>query len=143
MYFLSLSDITEDGQVGGWMCILPLIPFGIGHALFTTMQAPTVPKIVKNPEHLPRVFTYLKIAESLGITFFVYMAGYIRQVTNSFTGVTLLLICTSMASMTASFLLMHENKAVGAKMLDLASIKENIKLLRSYCQQFFSAKMPA
>ena len=37
MYFLSLSDITEEGQVGGWMYILPLIPFGIGHALFTTM----------------------------------------------------------------------------------------------------------
>ena len=123
------------------MCILPLVPFGIGHALFTTMQAPTVPKIVKNPAHLPRIFTYLKIAESLGITFFVYMAGYIRQATNSFTGVTLLLMCTSIVSMTASFLLMHETKAMGTKMIDIESFKENIKLLRSYVEKFFSAKM--
>ena len=85
-----------------------------------------MPKIVKNPAHLPRVFTYLKIAESLGITFFVYLAGYIRQATNSFTGVTILLIGTSCVSMTASFLLMHETKAVGTKMFDIASIKENI-----------------
>ena len=48
MFYLSLQDVTEEGQVGGWICILPLIPFGIGHALFTTMQAPTVPKLVKN-----------------------------------------------------------------------------------------------
>ena len=102
-----------------------------------------MPKIVKNPAHLPRIFTYLKIAESLGITFFVYIAGYIRQVTNSFTGVTLLLICTSCVSMMASFLLMHETKAVGTKMFDIASIKENIQLLRSYAQQFVSANVSA
>ena len=78
MCFLSLKDVTEEDSDGGWISIVPLIAFGIGHALFTTMNAPTVPKLVKNPAHLPRVFTYLKIAESLGITFFIYMAGVVR-----------------------------------------------------------------
>lgn len=57
---------------------MPLFPFGLGHALFTTMQAPTVPKLVKNKDDLPRVFTYVKITESIGITLFVYLAGVIR-----------------------------------------------------------------
>ena len=75
---------------------------------------------------MPRVFTYIKIAESLGITFFVYLVGYVRQATGTFTGVSLLLIVCAATSMTASFLLMHENKAVGVKMFDLESIKDNI-----------------
>ena len=75
---------------------------------------------------MPRIFTYFKIAESLGITFFVYLAGYVRQATDSFTGVTLLLIVCACIAMTASFLLMRENKAVGAKMFDLESVKDNV-----------------
>lgn len=76
--YLTLSDVTEEGEVGGWITVLPLIPFGLGHALFTTMQAPTVPKLVKNKDHLSRVFTYIKITESMIITLFVFMAGYVR-----------------------------------------------------------------
>ena len=45
--------------------------------------------------------------------------------------------------MTASFMLMHETKAVGTKMFDIASIKENIQLLKSYAQQFVSANVSA
>lgn len=37
MCYLSISDVTDEGQVGGWITVLPLIPFGLGHALFTTM----------------------------------------------------------------------------------------------------------
>ena len=36
IYYLRLNDVTEIGAVGGWDCILPMIPFGFGHALFTT-----------------------------------------------------------------------------------------------------------
>ena len=103
------------------------------------MNAPTVPKLVKNPAHLPRVFTYLKIAESIGITFFIYMAGYVRQMTNSFTGVTLMLIVCACASMTCSFFLMHETKAVGSQMFNMARINENIMLIKSYVRKFLSA----
>ena len=34
--YLSLSDVTDSSQAG-WAPILPLLPFGLGHALFTTM----------------------------------------------------------------------------------------------------------
>ena len=35
--YLSLSDITGEGAQGGIFCVLPLILFGLGHALFTTL----------------------------------------------------------------------------------------------------------
>merc|ERR1712079_681289 len=128
--YLSISDVTGEGQVGGWGTIFPLIIFGLGHALFTTMQAPTVPKLVKNKDNLPRIFTYVKITESLGITFFVYLAGVVRQSTGSFTGVLLMLIVCAAISMSASFVLIQESKDTeGMKIFSLSYMKENFLLL--------------
>lgn len=31
-----------------WMPILPIVLFGLGHALFTTLISPTVPKLIEN-----------------------------------------------------------------------------------------------
>ena len=44
-------------------------------------------------------------------------------------------------SMFSSFLLMHETKAVGTRMFNLASLKENVQLIQSYVHKFFSSKM--
>ena len=37
LYLLMLSDVTQEGMDGGWTAIFPMIPFGFGHALFTTL----------------------------------------------------------------------------------------------------------
>ena len=42
-----LSYILMQGPPSlAWLPIVPIIIFGIGHALFTTIAAPTVPKLV-------------------------------------------------------------------------------------------------
>ena len=42
-----------------------MVPFGLAHSLFTTVQMSTVRKVVKNPQHLSRVLTYVKMCECL------------------------------------------------------------------------------
>ena len=37
MTYLMLRDVTDPDATGGLFCILPLIMFGLGHALFTTL----------------------------------------------------------------------------------------------------------
>jgi len=105
--YLSLQDVRNPGQDGGWLAIWPLMLFGLGHALFTTMQAPTVPKLVNREQDLGRVFTIIKITESMSITFFVFMVGYVRQSTGSFTGVSFMMLCCAITALVASFLLMQ------------------------------------
>jgi len=75
--YLSMTNF-DAGEEDYWTPVLPLFPFGFGHALFTTIQSPIVPKLVKNESYLSRTFTYVKISESLAITTFIYLAGYIR-----------------------------------------------------------------
>ena len=47
MTYLLQSDVIGE-EHGGMFNILPLVIFGLGHALFTTVQGPTVPKLVKD-----------------------------------------------------------------------------------------------
>ena len=77
--YLTIADFAAADSDNWLTPVLPLIVFGFGHALFTTVQSPVVPKLVKNEAHLSRVFTYVKITESLAVTTFIYFAGYIRQ----------------------------------------------------------------
>ena len=114
MTYLMLSDVTDPDATGGLFCILPLVLFGLGHALFTTLQGPTVPKLIKDNSQLPNVLSYIKISESTGITIFTYLAGYIRQISNGYSGVIFLLSICCTISMSASYTLIEENKAVGA-----------------------------
>lgn len=141
MSYLSMSDTTEPTDDFSWWPVLPLFPFGLGHALFTTMQAPTVPKLVKNEVHLPRVFTYVKITESLGITFFVFMAGYVRQTTGCFTGVSLMMLICAGISMTGSFWLMQETKAFGGHMFDMETYRETYQWLQQTFRKFVAGEI--
>ena len=94
--------------------MLPLILFGLGHALFTTLQGPTVPKLLKDHSQLPNVLSSIKITESLGITFFTYVSGYIRSISSGYSGVIFMLTLCSMVSMGASYVLIEEQKSAGA-----------------------------
>ena len=76
--YLSISDFDASESDSWLLTVMPLVLLGVGHALFTTIQSPIVPKVVKNELHLSRVFTYIKITESIAITFFIYLAGFIR-----------------------------------------------------------------
>ena len=68
--YLLQSDVTGDGAQGTLINVLPLVIFGFGHALFTTVQESTVPKLVKDKNQIANTLTILKISESIGITFF-------------------------------------------------------------------------
>ena len=85
-----------------------------------------MPKLVKNEKHLSRVFNLIKITESLGIMFFVYLAGYIRQTTDSFTGVTFMMLCCAFIALLANVALISETKAVGASLMSLRDIQDNV-----------------
>ncbi len=54
-----------------WIAIVPILWFGLGHALFTTLLSPTVPLVLKNNvDLLPICFSLLKIFEGISITLF-------------------------------------------------------------------------
>lgn len=59
------------------------------------------------------MITYIKIVESIGITIFTYLAGYIRQKTGGFNGVTLCLIGCAFVSLLGSYGLLVENRSIG------------------------------
>ena len=133
--YLTMTDFDATNGDDWWTPVLPLFPFGFGHALFTTIQSPIVPKVVKKEEYLPRTFTYVKITESLAITLFIQFAGYIRQQTGGFTGVLFMLLICAAISMAGSFFLMQETKAVGGHMFDVNTYKETYNTLKMYWQK--------
>jgi len=102
LFYLSLNGVEEDsGENGGMPAIFPLVFFGFGHALFTTVQGPVVPTLVSDKSKISSTFNLIKITESLGITVFTWLAGYIRQSTGSFDGVLVMLCmccCISLAA---------------------------------------------
>jgi MFS family permease len=62
-----------------WLPIIPLIVFGVGHALFTTLLSPMVPQIIdNNSELLPTCFSIIKVIEGFNITLFQQIAGSLR-----------------------------------------------------------------
>lgn len=71
--------ILPEHFIYKWAAIGPILMFGMGHALFTTLLSPTVPIIIKqNNEMLPMCFSLLKIFEGVSITLFTQAAGQIR-----------------------------------------------------------------
>ena len=46
-----------------WISILPVFAFGLGHAIFTTLIAATVPKVIDNQDQLSISFSILKVSE--------------------------------------------------------------------------------
>ena len=95
-----------------------------------------MPKLVKNENHLARVFTYVKITESASITLFVYLAGLIRMKTDSFTYVSVMLLLCCIAAMISSLFLMKETQAVGSQLLNMQG---NLQMLRQYASKFVQA----
>lgn len=54
-----------------WLVLSPIVMFGFGHAMFTTVLSPNVPMIIKNnSELLPVCFSIMKVAEGVMITVF-------------------------------------------------------------------------
>ena len=115
MFSLTLLALTHIAYIllPDWsqcqMSIWPLVPFGLGHALFTIMLSPTVPKIVPNKDLLPNCFSLMKIIEGFNIMTFTYLAGYLRQRTGDYSSVTLLLLTCNLGAMAACFHLLSEN----------------------------------
>jgi hypothetical protein len=86
-----------------WLVVSPIVMFGFGHAMFTTVLSPNVPLIIKNnSELLPVCFSIMKVAEGVMITVFTQMGGWIRQTTGNYSGVTMLLISCNLVALIAS-----------------------------------------
>ena len=68
------------------------------------------------------MFNSIKISESLGITIFTWFAGYIRQVTDGFTGVSIMLCICAIISMALTYLLIEQTKAVGYQKFNISSL---------------------
>ena len=87
----------------------------------------TVRKIVKKKEHLSRILTYVKMSECLSQCSLIFLAGYIRTVTGSYTFVTAMLaVCASIA-LFADVLLIHDQKAIGSNFLKFSTDKKKVK----------------
>ncbi len=97
-YLLLPPDLTWS------LPIFPIVIFGLGHALFTTLLSPTVPKLIENKQELlPMCFSIMKIVEGFAITFFTQMAGELRQQTGSYFWVQTLLIACNVIAILASY----------------------------------------
>ena len=95
--------ILPEQFVYKWITIVPILWFGLGHALFTTLLSPTVPLMIKNnAELLPICFSLIKIFEGVSITFFTQAAGWVRQYMGNYTYVTVLLMCCNFAAIIAA-----------------------------------------
>ena len=72
----------------------------------------TVSKVIKKEKkekYYSHIVTYIKIIESFSFSFFSYLSGYIRSATDSYTGVTLLMIICAILTLNVDMLLIHEN----------------------------------
>ena len=85
----------------------------------------TVRKVVKNPQHLSRVLTYVKMCECLSQCTLIFLAGYIRTVTGSYFYVSLMLATCAGVAVIADILLIHDQKAMGSEMLSFLNFFES------------------
>ena len=77
----------------------------------------TVAKVIKKEnkeKYFSKIVTYIKLLESFSFSFFSYFSGYIRSATDSYTGVTLLMVITAILTLNVDMLLIHENKSFGS-----------------------------
>lgn len=96
--------IMKEHLVIQWIAIIPLVFFGLGHALFTTLLSPTVPLLIdNNAEILNICFSIIKCVEGFSITFFTQIAGWTRQTSGSYTYVTALLILCNLLALMACY----------------------------------------
>lgn len=107
-----------------WVSVAPIVMFGLGHALFTTLVSPIVPKLVEGEQELlPICFSILKVLEGFCITIFTQMAGGLRQSTGSYTWVSLLLMGCNGIALAASWDLAQQTASpsggFGARLMDL------------------------
>ena len=77
----------------------------------------TVAKVIKQEnkaKYFSKIVTYIKLIESFSFSFFSYLSGYIRSATDSYTGVTLLMVITAILTLNVDLLLIHENQSFGS-----------------------------
>lgn len=68
-----------------------------GHAMMTTLQTPAASKYLTDKNDQTKFFSYIKIGEGIVISFCMYLYGFIRQHTGSYTEMSLLLIAIAVA----------------------------------------------
>ncbi|CDW88287.1 major facilitator superfamily domain-containing protein 1 [Stylonychia lemnae] len=94
MHFTLMSDaIPTIGNVKtepNNMAIIPISLFGIGHALFVTLQGPLINKTITDKSNMPKALSIMKVAENIGGMFLTFIAAYVKVQTNSFIGVHML-----------------------------------------------------
>jgi len=85
------------------LSVLPILIFGLGHALLVTVQGPIINKVVKNKSSLANAFAIMKIFENAGQVILLIVAGYLRQKTGNFTAVCILFMILSLLGTVVTF----------------------------------------
>ena len=78
------------------------------------------------------MFNAIKITESIGITVFTWLAGYIRYATDGYTGVSIMLCFCACVSILANYLLIEETRAFGYQRLNLSTLLEMVNSARAF-----------
>ena len=104
---------------------VPILMYGIGHAMLATVQAPIVNKYADptNKDMIPQIFSWLKIFEGMSLSVVIYTNGHIRQITGSYLGVSLLIIVLAFLGILVS-LRLHFNSRL------LFSVTESGEVVR-------------
>lgn len=103
--FLALSmesvpkEDNENYKVLPEQLFYPLIVLCLfltaGHAMMTTLQTPAVSKYITDKNLQTKFFSSIKVMEGIIISVCMYVYGYIRQHTGSYTEMSILLIFLS------------------------------------------------
>lgn len=113
-WFLMIPNDVQSAIV-----VLPLVLIGLGHAVFSLMMGPIMPKVIANKEILTNCLSIQKIVESIIIMVFTQAVGSLRGSTGNYTAVSrleLAIVFTAMV-MTVQMIPSESLLAIYAKMM--------------------------
>jgi len=102
--------IIPDHLAIRWLTVIPIFIFGFGHATFSTLRVPIVPQLITEKEFLPICFSIMSINSSLAIAVFTMIAGWLREWTESYTSVTLLMLGCNIIALFSCYKLAYAEK---------------------------------
>lgn len=114
MIFGSLLMIPSHLLMGVTMLypVIPMIMLGAAFVLVPAAMWPSVPLVIKK-EHVGTAFGVMTAIQNIGLGFFPYLNGKLREITGSYTASQVMFACLGFAGLIFAFLLLKANKKEG------------------------------
>lgn len=114
--FLVLPYETMLGS--GFWAVAPLVPFGLGHAIYVTMLGPIMPKILgeEHKDQLTMCLSIMKIIEGLWITIVTYLFGSLRMRYGNYNLVIFLELLCALGAAACSYMLIPSQTTETSRM---------------------------